>query len=168
MAVVRLSLARSVEELVRCNSGGSHLISNPVAPLYHLRYRIPVHVPARLFDGINNSEVRLQRIQGRDSVLRYWSVEVYRGGAIAGLRRKCGLPSLRARWRGASFGITEICRRRGIEWGVRGMILCASAHADFFDFRARLKKSKVSKQARCGCARENPIRDWLNAALHSS
>ena len=59
MAANRLSLAVAVKDLAGGKSECSHLISNPSAPLDHLRYRAFVHAPARLPDGIHNSEVTL-------------------------------------------------------------------------------------------------------------
>lgn len=69
MATNRLSLAVSVEDLVGGISGGSHLISNPSAPLNHLRYRILIQAPTRLSDGIDDCKVTLQCIEGSNGVL---------------------------------------------------------------------------------------------------
>ena len=59
MATHRLSLIVSMEDFVGCNSGCSHLISNPSAPLNHLGYSIFILVPAGLSDGIYDSKVTL-------------------------------------------------------------------------------------------------------------
>ena len=60
----------STEDLVGGNSGCSHLISNPFAPLNHLGYSIFILVPARLSDGIYDRKIALQCIEGRNSILR--------------------------------------------------------------------------------------------------
>ena len=69
MAANRVSLAVSVEVLIGGNSGCSHLISNPAAPLNHLGYSGFVHAHARLPDSINDSVIALQCIEGSNSVL---------------------------------------------------------------------------------------------------
>ena len=71
MATDRLSLGVSMENFVGGNSGCSHLISNPLAPLNHLGYSIFVLVSARLSDGIYDSKITLQCIEGQNSVLRW-------------------------------------------------------------------------------------------------
>ena len=69
MATNRLSLAVSVKDLTGGHRGCSHLISNPAAPLNHLGYSGFVHVLPRLPDGINDSEISLQCVEGSNSVL---------------------------------------------------------------------------------------------------
>lgn len=51
-------------------AGTAHLIANLATPLEHLWYRLLIHAPARLANGIDNGKVGLQRIQGRDGSLR--------------------------------------------------------------------------------------------------
>ena len=56
-------------DLVRCSSGRSHLVADPAAPFYHLRYGVLVHAHAGFSDGIENNEVALQRIERSNGVL---------------------------------------------------------------------------------------------------
>ena len=69
MATNRLSLAVSVEDLVVGICGGSHLVSNPSAPLNHFRYSILIQASARLPDGIHDRKITLQCIEGSNGVL---------------------------------------------------------------------------------------------------
>ena len=69
MAANRLSLAVSEVDWVGGGRGGSHLVSNSSAPLYHFRYSVFVLVPARLPDGIDDGEITLQCVESSNGIL---------------------------------------------------------------------------------------------------
>lgn len=46
-----------------------YLVSNLSAPLDHLRYRLLIHLAPRLTDGIDDSEVRLKRVERLHRIL---------------------------------------------------------------------------------------------------
>lgn len=48
----------------------AYLISDLVTPLYHLWYRLLVHLLARFADRVDNGKVALQRVERRNGVLR--------------------------------------------------------------------------------------------------